>query len=469
MPRKKANPEDQENMELDAVQEDEIMEDMEEAVSAEEAPAEDSPTEFPLEDQPPLDEAAEEAGLDLIDGQPPAEDSTDIPPAETAEEGSDDFAEEEPFPEALQPGPDESIKQEPSPQPEAQPEEEPPARPTRRRTRRTAAEPAAESEPEQVSVAEPARGRRRRAAEPAPSQSILSIDEESKVQSAEDKEAYLWMELRNSLRTKRPLTGILGGVERTPNGLPLAIVYYKDKRIVIPASEMNINLEEHAGSTEREMNNRYAQILSWMMGAEIEFTVSGLDKRSGTVVASRRDAMLRKQRHFFLTPGRNGQPLVQEGATAEARVIAVSEGVVRVEVFGVEAPVYARDVAWEWVDDCNDYYDIGDRVLVKIMSIDRGDPRNIRMTASIRETIPNPARENIKKCVVQGKYIGKVSDVDRNAIYVRLNVGVNAIALAVHDRRTPCRKDDVSFVVTRIDEDAGIAIGIITRIIKQYL
>lgn len=285
----------------------------------------------------------------------------------------------------------------------------------------------------------------------------------------EEKEAYLWMELRNSLRTKRSLTGILGGVERTSSGLPLAIVYYKDMRVVIPATEMNIRLEDHRESGDKELHNRYAQILSWMMGAEIEFTVSGLDRRSGSVVASRADAMRRKQRQFFLTPGRDGRPLVQEGTVAEARVIAVSERVVRVEIFGVEFPIFAREVAWEWVDDCNDYYGIGDRVLVKLLSIDRSDPGNIRLQASIRETVPNPAKENIRKCVVQGKYIGKVTDVNRNAIYVRLNVGVNAVALAVHDRRTPCRKDDVSFVVTRIDEEAGIAIGIITRIIKQHL
>ena len=277
------------------------------------------------------------------------------------------------------------------------------------------------------------------------------------------------MELRNSLRTKRSLTGILGGVERTSSGLPLAIVYYKDMRVVIPATEMNIRLEDHRESGDKELHNRYAQILSWMMGAEIEFTVSGLDRRSGSVVASRADAMRRKQRQFFLIPGRDGRPLVQEGTVAEARVIAVSERVVRVEIFGVEFPIFAREVAWEWVDDCNDYYGIGDRVLVKLLSIDRSDPGNIRLQASIRETVPNPAKENIRKCVVQGKYIGKVTDVNRNAIYVRLNVGVNAVALAVHDRRTPCRKDDVSFVVTRIDEEAGIAIGIITRIIKQHL
>jgi len=33
----------------------------------------------------------------------------------------------------------------------------------------------------------------------------------------------------------------------------------------------------------------------------------------------------------------------------------------------------------------------------------------------------------------------------------------------------PGKKDDVSFVVTAIEEERGVALGIITRIIKQNL
>ena len=436
MPRKKEVREDQETEML--------------TLAAPEETAE-SP-DFPAD--PP--EACEE-----MPSEPPAEGSgepVDTPPGQDAIQPEDAPAGKQPTLTGVE---SQDVPQAEDPNPLDEPAAAEPPVPRRRRASAAALEPG-----EAVS---PAPARRRRTASTAPAPKILAIDEESKVQSAEEKEAYLWMELRNSLRTKRSLTGILGGVERTSSGLPLAIVYYKDMRVVIPATEMNIRLEDHRESGDKELHNRYAQILSWMMGAEIEFTVSGLDRRSGSVVASRADAMRRKQRQFFLTPGRDGRPLVQESTVAEARVIAVSERVVRVEIFGVEFPIFAREVAWEWVDDCNDYYGIGDRVLVKILSIDRSDPGNIRLQASIRETVPNPAKENIKKCVVQGKYIGKVTDVNRNAIYVRLNVGVNAVALAVHDRRTPCRKDDVSFVVTRIDEEAGIAIGIITRIIKQYL
>ena len=54
-------------------------------------------------------------------------------------------------------------------------------------------------------------------------------------------------------------------------------------------------------------------------------------------------------------------------------------------------------------------------------------------------------------------------------VFIRLNNGVNAVAHPCYDRRMPGKKDDVSFAVTRLDEERGIAVGIITRIIKQNL
>jgi ribosomal protein S1 len=217
------------------------------------------------------------------------------------------------------------------------------------------------------------------------------------------------------------------------------------------------------------LHDRYSQILTRTLSAEIDFIIIGIDRRGNSVVASRKAAMVRKQQNFYLPGARRRTPLIQEGMTVEARVIGVGDSVIRVEVFGVEASISAREVAWEWVDDCNDYFQIGERVLVKIMGITLASAGNIHIRASIRETVDNPARENIKKCVAQGKYIGKVTGMDDRAIYVRLNVGVNAIATSVQDRKFPSRKDDVSFVVTHIEQDAGYVVGIITRVIKQYL
>jgi len=76
---------------------------------------------------------------------------------------------------------------------------------------------------------------------------------------------------------------------------------------------------------------------------------------------------------------------------------------------------------------------------------------------------------DLKKCVVQGRYAGHVTDIRGGVVYIRLNNGVNAIAHSCYDRRTPGKRDDVSFSVTRLDEEQEVAVGIITRIIKQNL
>ena len=77
--------------------------------------------------------------------------------------------------------------------------------------------------------------------------------------------------------------------------------------------------------------------------------------------------------------------------------------------------------------------------------------------------------ENLKKCQPQSRYAGRVTDVRKGVVFIRLNNGVNAIAHSCYDLRTPGKKDDVSFAVTHLDEEQGVAVGIITRIIKQNL
>lgn len=115
------------------------------------------------------------------------------------------------------------------------------------------------------------------------------------------------------------------------------------------------------------------------------------------------------------------------------------------------------------------YYSVGDRVLVRVLTIDRGDINHISITADIRSVSSAANQSNLDKCVLQGKYAGRVTDVRHGVVFIRLNNGVNAVAHTCYDRRMPGKKDDVSFAVTRLDEERGIAVGIITRIIKQNL
>ena len=48
--------------------------------------------------------------------------------------------------------------------------------------------------------------------------------------------------------------------------------------------------------------------------------------------------------------------MLYPGRVVEARVIAVAPKVVRLEVFGVEVSVRARDMAWEWMVDAGEKF-----------------------------------------------------------------------------------------------------------------
>ena len=214
---------------------------------------------------------------------------------------------------------------------------------------------------------------------------------------------------------------------------------------------------------------RQNKLLGNMLGAEIDFVVRGIDSGSRSVVASRRDAMLRKRQLFFLTPGPGGHPRIEAGRIVQARVIAVAEKTVRVEVFGVETSILARDLVWDWIGDAHDRFAVGDEVLVRVQEVRGDSPETLSIRADIKSTTPNTCAENLKKCRVQSRYAGCVTDVHRGIVYVRLSNGVNAVAHSCYDHRMPGKKDDVSFVVTKLDTERSVAVGIITRIIRQNL
>lgn len=299
---------------------------------------------------------------------------------------------------------------------------------------------------------------------------VLTIEARDEVQTAEEREAIIWHEIQNAHWTRRILTGTLDGVERTESGMTVAVVNYKGFRVAIPVKEMMLFTGRlPSGAEFEELMARMRGILTARLGSEIDFIVKGHENKSRSVVASRRDAMYRKRQTFYLDKDERGQPMIYEGRVVQARVVAVAEKVVRVEVFGVECPILARGLSRAWVGNAADDYHVGQRILVRVNKISGGTVEDLTINADVRSTSNSTASDDLKKCVRQGRYAGRVTDVRGGVLYVRLNNGVNAIAHSCYDRRTPGKGDDVSFAVTRLDEEQGVAVGSITRIIKQNL
>jgi hypothetical protein len=313
---------------------------------------------------------------------------------------------------------------------------------------------------------QPARRTVRRTAAPA----ILTIDSKAEVETQESIEETAWHEVRNAYRTRKILTGSLDGLEQTETGKTIVIVNYNDFRVVIPMKEMMLNFgRSPTGQEYTDLMLRQNKILGTMLGAEIDFIVKGIETKTRSIVASRQDAMLKKRQIFYMNTDASGMYRIYDGRIVQARVIAVAEKVVRIEAFGVECSILARDLSWDWLGDAHERFNVGDQILVRILSVQRNSLEDISIRADIKSVSDNTSHENLKKCRVQSKYAGKVTDVHGGVVYIRLSNGANAIAHSCYDRKMPGKKDDVSFAVTHIDEEHGVAMGLITRIIKQNL
>lgn len=119
--------------------------------------------------------------------------------------------------------------------------------------------------------------------------------------------------------------------------------------------------------------------------------------------------------------------------------------------------------------DARERFQVGDHILVRILDVRADSPEQVIVHADVKSVEGNTSKENMKKCKIQGKYAGTVEDIHKGTVFVRLSIGVNAIAHSCYDSRTVGKKDQVSFVVTHIDEERNVALGIITRIIKQTI
>lgn len=293
----------------------------------------------------------------------------------------------------------------------------------------------------------------------------INLDEE---EQENDKFETLWNELVTCYRSRRIIPVIVTGIERTQLEGNVVVTYYKEQRILVPMTEMMINLSEERGDGYT-LAERLERVCNTMLGAEIDVLIKGMDKKSESIVASRQEAMNRKKQKFYLTPLSDGLPQVRVGRIAEARIIGVTSLVARVEVFGVETTLAASELSWDWLPNVSDKFHVGDKLNVIIKEIKGDSLDTLRVVTDAKSITKNESLENLSKCSVQNKYIGEITNVRNGVAYLRLKVGVNAIAHTNYDRRVPAKGDIVSFVITRISPEYGNVSGIITKIIKQSI
>ena len=93
-----------------------------------------------------------------------------------------------------------------------------------------------------------------------------------------------------------------------------------------------------------------------MIGCEIDFIVLKLDTATHSVVASRKKAMEKKVQNFYRPQVEGEAPLIQEGSVVEARILAVTEHLLRLECFGLECFARVFELAQAWMADAREHY-----------------------------------------------------------------------------------------------------------------
>ena len=298
-------------------------------------------------------------------------------------------------------------------------------------------------------------GKRRARSKGGPS--VMSIDARRTVETDADKAKNDLIDLTESLKTDKVLTGTVQGVERNFQGHDsVAVLYHGIFKVVIPAEDMVEKPEEAEGRT---VDDAYHYLLTRRLGAEVDYVVNSIFYDDMLAVASRLDAMQAKRKRFY----RGGEgALVHEGVRAEARVVSVVRSGIFVDLFGVECFIPSRELSYQRISNPMSQFMTGDRVIVKVLSVDNKDLNNVKIQASVKQASVNPYELALKKYSVGNRYVGTVSMVDKNGVFVSLEGGVDCLC-RFPARGRPMKGARATVQILGIDEKSNRIWGIITH------
>ena len=361
------------------------------------------------------------------------------------------------------PSDEEQAVQDPIPDPSAEKEPEPDE------NEETEAEQETESEPEPAGSEAPEpvqRPRRRRQAvrswsrqARAANAPVLAIGDRLTVETAAEKARSDLLDLVESMKTQRVLTGAIQGVEQA-GSRSLAVLYHGDFKIIIPADQAVLLVEDRQGRSPEEI---LSDTLNKRLGAEIDYIIKGIDQESGIAVGSRLEAMEIKRRQYYFGRDRDGNNLIYEGVCAEARIVSVIRAGIFVDLFGLEVYIPLRELSYQRLMDAGVQYQTGQRVLVKILKLDRSDRSHIQVTASVKQAGENPYEKALKRYSVGNRYVGTVSMVDTTGVFVALDGGIDCLC-SYPKRGRPPRGSRVTVRILGINHEGNRIWGAITHI-----
>lgn len=292
--------------------------------------------------------------------------------------------------------------------------------------------------------------------------SVLSIDAGRTVETEADMARNDLLDLVESQKTGRILTGTMQGVERAVNSKTgsMAVIYHGAFKVIIPAEEAVILPEDTRGRSPDEL---YHYMLTKRLGAEVDYIVKGIDQQSNLAVGSRLDAMAAKRKEYYFGTDRDGNHRIYSGICAEARIVSVIRAGIFVDLFGLETYIPLRELSYQRWMDAGLYFQAGQRVLVKVLEVERSGKDQVRVVASVKQAGENPYEKALRMYSVDSCYVGTVSMVDVNGVFVALDGGIDCLC-SYPKRGRPPRGARVTVRILGINHESNRIWGAITHI-----
>lgn len=228
-----------------------------------------------------------------------------------------------------------------------------------------------------------------------PSVSVLSIDDRPTVETEADKAKNDLLDLIESQRSGRILTGTIQGVEQSADNPrhAFAVLYHGEFKVIIPAAEAVEPPEDYRGRDPDEMLH---YMLTKRLGAEVDYIVKGIDPKSGIAAASRLEAMRARRKEMYFGTDRDGNNRIYAGVCAEARVVSAIRAGIFIDLFGVESYIPLKELSYQRWMDAAAHFQPGQRILVKVLDVDRSDRGHVRVSASVKQAGENPYEKALR-------------------------------------------------------------------------
>lgn len=299
-----------------------------------------------------------------------------------------------------------------------------------------------------------------------PSVSVLSIDDRPTVETEADKAKNDLLDLIESQRSGRILTGTIQGVEQSADNPrhAFAVLYHGEFKVIIPAAEAVEPPEDYRG---RDPDEVLHYMLTKRLGAEVDYIVKGIDPKSGIAAASRLEAMRARRKEMYFGTDRDGNNRIYAGICAEARVVSAIRAGIFIDLFGVESYIPLKELSYQRWMDAAAHFQPGQRILIKVLDVDRSDRDHVRVSASVKQAGENPYEKALRRYSVGNRYVGTVSMVDVNGVFVALDGGIDCLC-SYPKRGRPPRGARVTVRILGINHETNRIWGAITHIAMPH-